>query len=88
MHGFRGTLVGADKHRPVDAARGFDTGNGENFPESSELFRLIASLNRAGQMMQRQHRMGFAAAEIGLQADHRVAACAGKTGDRGGQHTF
>ena len=36
--------------------------------------RQAARRLRAGQMPQRQHRVGLAAAEIGLQLDHRVAA--------------
>ncbi|MND29040.1 hypothetical protein D3C80_195390 [compost metagenome] len=29
-------------------------------------------------MVERQHRMGFAAAEIGLQLDHWITACSGQ----------
>ncbi|MCY3564873.1 MAG: hypothetical protein OXH27_01695 [Gammaproteobacteria bacterium] len=78
MHRFGGALVSAHEHRPIDAAQRPDARSRENFRHARKFLGLVVRLRRAGQMMQRQHGMGLAAAEIGLQSDYRVAAFAGQ----------
>jgi hypothetical protein len=64
--------------QPRDAAsrhQGFDPG---------QAVRLL----RAGQVPERQHRVGLAAAEIGLQLDRRIAAPPAQAAHRVGQQAL
>ena len=74
--------MGADEDRAVHAAKGGDAGLLEDRRHAGKFFRLIARVRRAGEVIERQHGMGLAAAEIGLQPDHRIAAFAGEARDR------
>ena len=85
VHRLGDTLVGAYEHRAPGAGQGFDAGSGEDRRHAFQLFRAIAG-RRPGEVIERQHGVGFAAAEIGLKADHRLAAAPAQTLDHGLQH--
>ena len=86
MHRLGRALVRADKHRPIDPVERLHARGVEYLRHAGEFPRAVARPGRAGQVMKRQHRMGLAAAEVGLQPDHRIAALAGETRDRRRQY--
>ena len=51
-------------------------GLGEDRRQAFERLRPVAGLDRAGDVVERQHGVGLAAAEVGLEPDHRLAGLA------------
>ena len=79
------TLVRADEDRASDSPERLDARSLEDLCHAGQFLRLIACLCRTRQVMERQHGVRLAAAEIGLEPDHRITALAGQPSDRRGQ---
>ena len=56
-------------------------GLGEDRRQAFERLRPVAGLDRAGDVVERQHGVGLAAAEVGLEPDHRLAGLAAEPPD-------
>ena len=77
--------MGADEDRAVHLAESGDARLFEQRRHAVKLLRLVIRVGGAGQVVERQHGVGLAAAEVGLEPDHRIAALAGEPHDRGDQ---
>ena len=66
MHRFGRALVRAYEYRPLDSPERGDVRCFENRLHAGEFPGLVTRLSGSAQMMQREHRMGLAPAEISL----------------------
>ena len=78
VHRLGRALVGTDKNRAADAAERTDARSLEDRCHARQLLGPVACLGGTCQVVERQHGVRLAAAEIGLEPDHRVAALAGQ----------
>ena len=74
----------AHQHRAPDLGQDRDSGGGEHSLDAGQLLAGVSG----EQMVERQHRVGLAAAEVGLQVDHRVATGTGQPLDRSDEKLF
>ena len=79
MHRFGRALVRAYEYCPLDSPERCDARCFEYRLHAGEFPGSVTRLGGSGQVMQCKHRMGLAAAKIGLQSDHRIAAFSGQT---------
>ena len=82
VHRFGRALVGAHEHRAPDLTERLDPSRLEERPHPVEALRAIARVRRAGEVMEREHGVGLAAAEIGLKPDHGLPTPSGETRQR------